>query len=70
MGKVLDVYFQFATGREFYLGQLVSLKEMNLVEFDTPCRHCHDPNHPVVTKALGLTFGLILMEHGGTTYDP
>ena len=34
MGKVLDVYFQFASGGDFYLGQLLSLKDLNSLEFD------------------------------------
>jgi len=70
MGKVLDVYFQFAAGGDFYLGQLLSLKDPNSVEFDTPCPHWHDPNKTVVLEALDLTFGKILIEHGSTTHDP
>jgi hypothetical protein len=70
MGKVLDVYFQFASGGDFYLGQLLSLKDPNSVEFDCPCPHWRDPNDPVVEEALHLTFGRILMEHGTTTHDP
>ena len=57
MGKVLDVYFQFASGGDFYLGQLLSLKDPNSVEFDCPCPHWRDPNDPVVEEALHLTFG-------------
>jgi hypothetical protein len=70
MGKVLDVYFQFAVGGGFYLGQLLSLKDLNSMEFDTPCPHWHDPNNPVVHEALDLTFGKILMEHISTTHGP
>jgi hypothetical protein len=40
------------------------------MEFDTPCLHWHDPNTPVVVKALDLTFGKILIEHGSITHDP
>jgi len=50
--KVHDVYFHFATGGDFYLGQLSTMKDPNSVEFDTPCPHWHDMNNPVVVEAL------------------
>jgi hypothetical protein len=56
MGKVLDVYFQLAASGDHYLGQLLSLKDPNSVDFDTPCPHWKDPSHPVVMQALELTF--------------
>ena len=31
--KILDVYFQFAAGNDYYLGQLLGLKDLNTVEF-------------------------------------
>ena len=70
MGKVLDIYFQFSAGADCYLGQLLSLKDPNSVEFDTPYLHWHNQNDPVVMEALELTFGQILMEHGNTSHDP
>ena len=70
MGKVLDNYFQFAAGGDFYSGQLLSLKDPNSVEFDTPCPNWHNPSNPVVFEALDLMFGKILMEHGSMTHDP
>jgi hypothetical protein len=36
MGKILDIYFQFAAGGDYYLGQLLSLKDPNSLEFDPP----------------------------------
>jgi hypothetical protein len=69
-GKVLDANFRFASGGDFYLSQLFSLKDPNSVEFGCHCPHWHDPNDPVVEKALHLTFGQILMEHGTMTHDP
>ena len=36
MGKILDIYFQFAAGGDYYLGQLLSLKDPTSLEFDTP----------------------------------
>ena len=56
MEKVLGVYFQFAAGGDFYLSQLLSLKDPNSVEFDSPCPHWHEPNDPMVVDALDLTF--------------
>ena len=49
--KVLDVYFQFAAAGDFYLGQLLSLKDPNSMEFDTPCPCWHNLNNPVVAEA-------------------
>jgi hypothetical protein len=70
MGKVLDVYFQFAASGDHYLGQLLSLKDPNSVDFDTPCPHWKDPSHPAVIQALELTFGAVLLEHSNTSHDP
>ncbi len=63
-------YFKFAAVGEFYLGQLLSLKDPNSMEFNTPCPHWHDPNNPVVHEALDHIFGKIVMEHGSMTHNP
>ena len=70
MGKILDVYFQFAAGGDYYLGQLLSLKEPNTVEFAVPCLHWKDPNALVVLEAIQLTFGKVLLFHRETEQDP
>jgi hypothetical protein len=70
MGKVLDVYFQFAQGGDHYLGQLLSLKDPNSIDFNTPCPHWKDPAHPTVLEALELTFGKVFTEHSATSHDP
>jgi len=70
MRRVLDGYFQFAAGGDFYLSQLLTLKDQNSVELDTPFSHWHDPNNPVVVEALELTFGRILMEHCSRMHSP
>jgi hypothetical protein len=70
MGKILDVYFQFAAGGDYYLGQLLSLKDPNSVEFALPCPHWKDPNAPVVLEAIQSTFGKVLLFHGETEHDP
>jgi hypothetical protein len=70
MGEALDVNFQFAAGGNFNLGQLLSLKDLNSVEFDSPCPHWHEPNDPVVVETLDLTFGRILIKHGTMTHGP
>ena len=70
MGKILDIYFQFAAGGDYYLGQLLSLKDPNSLEFDTPCPHWKDPNAQIVFDALELTFGRIYAAHGDSSRDP
>ena len=70
MGKILDIYFQFAAGGDYYLGQLLSLKDPNSLEFDTPCPHWKDPNAQIVFDALELTFGRIYAAHGVSSRDP
>ena len=70
MGKILDIYFQFAAGDDYYLGQLLSLKDPNTVEFAISCPHWKDPNAPVVLEAIQLTFGKVLLFHGETEHDP
>ena len=39
MVKIWDVYFQYAAGNDYYLGQLLSLKVPSTVEFALPCSH-------------------------------
>jgi hypothetical protein len=70
MGKILDVYFQFAAGGDYYLGQLLSLKDPNSVEFALPCPHWKDPDARIVLEAIELTFGKVLLFHGETEHDP
>ena len=70
MGKILDIYFQFAASGDYYLGQLLSLKDPNSLEFDTPCPHWKDPNAQIVFDALELTFGRIYAAHGDSSRDP
>jgi hypothetical protein len=70
MGKILDLYFQFASGENFYHDQLLSLKDPNLVKFDSPCLHWHDPNNHLVMETLELMLGQTLLEHGSTAYYP
>jgi hypothetical protein len=70
MGKILDIYFQFAAGGDYYLGQLLSLKDPNTVEFASPCPHWKDPDAPIVLEAIQLTFGKVLLFHGETQHDP
>ena len=70
MGRVLDAYFQFAQSGDHFLGQLLSLKNPNSLDFDTPCPHWKDSNHPVVLEVLQLSFGKILLAHGDTNHDP
>jgi hypothetical protein len=52
------------------LGQLLSLKDPNSVEFALPCPHWKDPDAPIVLEAIELTFGKVLLFHGETEHDP
>jgi hypothetical protein len=70
MGKVLDVYFRFAAGGDYYLGQLLSLKDPMTPEFATPCPHWIDPTDERVIEATRLTFGKVLIEHEDSDHDP
>ena len=69
-GEGFDINFQFAQGGDFYLGQLLTLKDPNSVDFDTPCPHWKDPNAPIVLDALDLMFGQIYEVHGDSSRDP
>jgi hypothetical protein len=70
MGKILDIYFQFAAGGDYYLGQLSTLKDTNSLDFDSPCPHWKDLNSWMVLDALDLTFGRISEAHGDSSHDP
>lgn len=70
MRKVLAIFFQFVSCRYLYLGQLLTQKDPDSVEFNTPSPHWHDHNHPANVEALDLTLDLILLEHGSMTHDP
>ena len=71
MGKILDIYFQFAMGGDYYLGRLLTLIPPEDKLFDSLPPHWKDEeNNPTVTKALELTFGKALTSHRGTAHDP
>ena len=56
-GKVLNVYFQFAAGVVYYLGQLLTIKDPISVDFDTPSPRWKGLNASIVLDALDLMFG-------------
>lgn len=70
MGKILDIYFRFAAGGDYYLGQLLSLKDAMSPQFATPCPHWIDPTDERVLEAMRLTFGKVLVEHEDSDHDP
>jgi hypothetical protein len=70
MGKILDIYFRFAAGGDYYLGQLLSLKDPTKADFAAPCPHWKDPSDPRVHEAIKLTFGKVLLDHENTEHDP
>jgi hypothetical protein len=70
MGKTLDIYFRFAADGDYYLGQLLSLKDPMKAEFATPCPHWKDPSAERVLATVRLTFGKVLIEHEDSDHDP
>ena len=70
MGKILDIYFQFAMGGDYYLGRLLTLIPPEDEMFDSLPPHWKDQDHPTVARALELTFGPALTSHAGTGHDP
>lgn len=70
MGKILDIYFQFAMGGDYYLGRLLTLIPPEDKLFDSLPPHWKDQEHPTVAEALKLTFGKALTSHQGTENDP
>jgi hypothetical protein len=69
MSKILDIYFPFAAGGDYYLGQLLSLKDAMSPQFATPCPHWIDPTDEHVMEAMRLTFGKVLVEHENSDHD-
>ena len=69
MGKILDIYFRFAAGGDYYLGQLLSLKDPMHADINVPCPHWKDPNAPLVLEAIELTFRKIFF-HDEIEHDP
>ena len=70
IGKILDVYFKFAMGGDFYLGRLLALLDPESEDFAILPPHWKDPTHQTITKALRITFGDVLLKHGETNHDP
>ena len=70
MGKILDIYFQFAMGGDYYLGRLLTLIPPEDKLFDSLPPHWKDQEHTTVAEALKLTFGKALTSHQGTANDP
>ena len=70
MGKILDIYFQFAAGGDYYLGQLLTLNDPMTAEFNVPCPHWKEPDDPIVLEGIRVTFGKILLSHEDTYHDP
>jgi hypothetical protein len=70
MGKILDLYFRFAAGGDYYLGQLLTLKDPSKVEFNVACPHWKDPDHPTIRHAINQSFGSVILSHEFTDHDP
>lgn len=70
MGKILDIYFRFAAGGDYYLGQLLTLKDPSKAEFNVACPHWKDPDHPTIRHAINQSFGSVILSHEFTDHDP
>lgn len=69
-GIDFDIYLQFAASGDYYLGELLTIKDQNSVDFDTlhPC--WTDPNAPILLDVLYLMFGWINKAHSDSSHDP
>lgn len=70
MGKILDIYFQFAMGGDYYLGRLLTLIDPEDDHFDTLPPHWKDEFHPSVRRGIEITFGKVLSCHEHTDHNP
>jgi hypothetical protein len=70
MGKILDIYFQFAMGGDYYLGRLLTLIDPEDDHFDTLPPHWKDEFHPSVRRGIKITFGKVLSCHEHTDHNP
>jgi len=70
MDKILDICFCFAAGGDYYLGQLLSLKDPMHANFNVPCPHWNDLDDPIVVEGIKLTIGKIWLSHENTDHDP
>jgi hypothetical protein len=73
MGKVLDLYFQFAEPGDHYLGQVLVGLDVNSLDFATLPPHFNTDNpmsNDAICEAMNSMFSLVLQKHAGTTSDP
>jgi hypothetical protein len=70
MGKILDIYFQFAMGGDYYLGRLLSLIPPEDKMFGSLPPHWKDEKHDKVKEALHITFGKALSSHEEDANNP
>jgi len=70
MGKILDVYFKFAMGGDYYLGRILALLDPNDVSFATLPPHWKDPQHEKVVEGMAIAFGDVLTAWSETAFDP
>ena len=69
-GKILDIYFQFAMGGDYYLGRLLTLIDPEDEMFATLPPHWKDEMHPAVRRGIEITFGKLLTCHVNTDHNP
>ncbi|KAK1746052.1 hypothetical protein QTG54_002659 [Skeletonema marinoi] len=70
MGKILDIYFQFAMGGDYYLGRLLTLIAPEDELFDSLPPHWVDEEHPTVREGIEITFGKVVSSHENGEHNP
>jgi hypothetical protein len=70
MEKILNIYFQFAMGGDYYLGRLITLIDQEDNLFHTLPPHWKDEFHPTARRGIEITFGKVLSCHENTDHNP
>jgi hypothetical protein len=73
MGKVLDLYFQFAEPGDQYLGQVLVGLDVNSPKFSAlpPHFNTDDPmSNEAFCEAMSSMYAVVLQKHAGTASDP
>ncbi len=73
MGKVLDLYFQFAEPGDHYLGRVLVGLDVNSPDFAALPQHfiTDDPmSNEAIREAMSSMYAVVLQKHAGTNSDP
>jgi hypothetical protein len=73
VGKVLDLYFQFAEPRDHYLGQALVGLDVNSPKFAALPPHFNTDNpmlNEAICEAMSSMYAVVLQKHARTALDP